>query len=95
MLLNLIGELSKGFDGIKKEENSLFPIHLHETATGGFIFVNFDEKETPTPFSDHFVGFQKELDTFDFKEFSFHSSFELTGNFNWKTLMDGYQVNAT
>ncbi|KAF5209152.1 hypothetical protein E0198_004428 [Clavispora lusitaniae] len=93
---NTDGALTKAphFDqveGFKKDENSLFPIHTHVTKQG-LIFVNFcNDPEQLVPFDDWFVGLEKEMEEFDFSDYEYHFSYELDGQFNWKTLMDGYQ----
>ncbi|KXS19573.1 ISP domain-containing protein [Gonapodya prolifera JEL478] len=77
--------------GFKKEENGLYPIHVH-VASGGFIFVNMEAKEKPSvSFSEHFGEMEKELEKIDFTKFEFRETFTMQGKFNWKTLMDGYQ----
>lgn len=80
--------------GFKKEENSLFPIKTHVTSHG-LVFVNFsasdDEESGYLPFDKFYQGLNSELDEFDFSDYEYHMSYELDGQFNWKTLMDGYQ----
>ncbi|CAI5759648.1 unnamed protein product [Candida verbasci] len=75
-------------EGFKKEENSLFPINLHVTPQG-LVFVNFSQ--SPPKFEDWYSGLTDELNEFDFSDYEYHFSYELNGDFNWKTLMDGYQ----
>jgi len=92
---NTDGDLTKApqFDnveGFEKKENSLYPIHTHITDQG-LIFVNFDSSEEgPAPFHDWFKGLEDEMHEFDFSDYEYHMSYELDGQFNWKTLMDGY-----
>ncbi|ODV96056.1 hypothetical protein PACTADRAFT_40911 [Pachysolen tannophilus NRRL Y-2460] len=93
---NADGNLTKAphFDdvqGFKKEENGLFGIRTHVTDQG-LIFVNFDAtEEGPIPFDDWYKGLQDEMHEYDFSDYEYHMSYELDGQFNWKTLMDGYQ----
>lgn len=79
-------------EGFEKEENSLFPIKTH-TTDQGLVFINFDndESEDFIPFDKWFEGLNVELNEFDFGDYEYHMSYELDGQFNWKTLMDGYQ----
>lgn len=77
--------------GFKKSENSLFPIHTHVTRQG-LVYVNFcNDIEQLIPFDDFFRRISHELDEFDFPDYDYNMSYELKGDFNWKTLMDGYQ----
>ena len=94
---NADGKLNKAphFDnveGFKKEENSLFPIRTHVTPQG-LVFVNFSNEDDASviPFDDWFKGLTNEMNEFDFDDYEYHMSYELHGDFNWKTLMDGYQ----
>lgn len=93
---NLDGKLVKApnFDnveGFNKEENSLFPINTHVTPQG-LVFVNFcNDPELLVPFEEWYPGLTGELGEFDFSDYDYHMSYELDGQFNWKTLMDGYQ----
>lgn len=75
-------------EGFDKSENSLYPINMHVTPQG-LVFVNFSRD--PMPFDDWFSGLTTELNEFDFDDYEYHMSYELHGDFNWKTLMDGYQ----
>lgn len=92
---NTDGDLTKApqFDnveGFEKKENSLYPIHTHVTDQG-LIFVNFDAtEEGPIPFHEWYSGLEEEMREFDFSDYEYHMSYELDGQFNWKTLMDGY-----
>lgn len=91
---NSDGKLTKAphFDdveGFKKEENSLIPIQTHVSELG-LVFVNFSHKEA-MPFDQWFEGLNVEMTEFDFSDYDYHMSYELDGQFNWKTLMDGYQ----
>lgn len=91
---NTDGKLTKAphFDtveGFNKDENSLFPIKTHVTEQG-LVFVNFSNEDV-MPFDEWYQGLNVELNEFDFSDYEYHMSYELDGQFNWKTLMDGYQ----
>lgn len=78
-------------EGFKKEENSLFPIKTHVTPQG-LVFINFcNDPEQFVEFDKWFEGLETEMNEFDFSDYEYHMSYELDGQFNWKTLMDGYQ----
>lgn len=92
---NTDGKLTKAphfdnIEGFEKDENSLFKIRTHVTKQG-LIFINFDNTESYTPFETFFEGLENEMDEYDFDDYEYHMSYELDGEFNWKTLMDGYQ----
>lgn len=89
---NTDGELTKARDydqveGFKMEENGLLPINTHITPQG-LVFVSFNSN--PIPFETWYSGLTEELNAFDFDDYEYHMSYELDGEFNWKTLMDGY-----
>lgn len=78
-------------EGFDKSENSLFPINTHVTPQG-LVFVNFcNDPEQFMEFDKFFEGVTTEMSEFDFTDYEYHMSYELEGDFNWKTLMDGYQ----
>lgn len=78
-------------EGFNKVENSLFPIKTHVTPQG-LIFVNFcNDPDQMVEFDKWFEGLNAEMDEFDFSDYEYHMSYELDGQFNWKTLIDGYQ----
>lgn len=77
-------------EGFDPEANSLYAIKTH-VSRQGLIFVNFDNTEDAQPFEEFFAGLQEEMDEYDFGDYEYHMSYELDGQFNWKTLMDGYQ----
>lgn len=77
-------------EGFTKEENSLFPIKTHQTDQG-LVFINLSNEEGVLGFDEWFAGLQQEMSEFDFSDYEYHMSYELDGQFNWKTLMDGYQ----
>lgn len=92
---NTDGALTKApqFDNVSdfdKKQNGLYAIHTHVTDQG-LVFVNFDNSpEGPMPFAEFFKGLEEEFREFDFSDYEYHMSYELDGEFNWKTLMDGY-----
>lgn len=91
---NSDGKLNKAphFDNVEgfvKEENSLYAIKTH-TTEAGLVFVNFNQGDV-VPFDEWFEGLHVEMGEYDFDDYEYHMSYELDGQFNWKTLMDGYQ----
>ncbi|EJD06366.1 Rieske [2Fe-2S] domain protein [Fomitiporia mediterranea MF3/22] len=92
---NAKGDLVKApkFDtvpGFDKKANGLFKIHTHVT-TQGFIFLNFDASPNPVPFEDHFAQLPAEWKDTDFTQYEPYYYRQVVGNFNWKTMSDGYQ----
>ncbi|KIX08586.1 uncharacterized protein Z518_03242 [Rhinocladiella mackenziei CBS 650.93] len=92
----LNGKLAKAprFDTVptfQKENHSLFPIHVHVDAVG-FIWVNLDASPTPVPWEDDFksVDTQERFRSFDFSQYKFDHTWEMQGEYNWKTLADNY-----
>ncbi|KAF4770627.1 hypothetical protein N7455_007570 [Penicillium solitum] len=92
----LNGNLAKApkFDdvlGFKKEEQSLFPVHIHVDALG-FIWVNLDFSPTPIPWEEDFKGVdtQERFGQFDFSRYRFDHTWQMDGNYNWKSLADNY-----
>ncbi|KAJ5415196.1 Aromatic-ring-hydroxylating dioxygenase alpha subunit [Penicillium sp. CMV-2018d] len=91
----LNGKLTKAdkFDvpGFKKEEQSLFPVHIHIDAIG-FIWINLDSSPTPIPWEEDFEGVDKQerFEQFDFTRYKFDHTWHMKGNYNWKTLADNY-----
>jgi phenylpropionate dioxygenase-like ring-hydroxylating dioxygenase large terminal subunit len=77
----------------KKEENGLFPIHLHVTDKG-FIFLNFSAEE-PEPFESYFGDLPLEWAHLPVDEYEYAYSWSVVGSYNWKTLMDGYQGGSS
>lgn len=93
---SLNGKLSKApkFDhvpGFRKENQSLFPVHMHIDALG-FIWVNLDSSPNPIPWEEDFKGVdnQDRFQKFDFSQYKFDHTWHMTGDFNWKTLADNY-----
>lgn len=77
-------------EGFDPKANSLYEIKTH-VSRQGLVFINFDNTEKSTPFEEFFAGLENEMDEYDFTDYEYHMSYELDGQFNWKTLMDGYQ----
>ncbi|KAH7006868.1 Rieske [2Fe-2S] iron-sulfur domain-containing protein [Ilyonectria destructans] len=93
---SLNGQLAKapGYTDMKefnKSENGLFPIHVHLDANG-FIWVNLDASNKPEPFSNEFqkIDEMSRHKAFDFTEYHFDHTWEMSGDYNWKTLADNY-----
>ncbi|KAF7554710.1 hypothetical protein G7Z17_g2729 [Cylindrodendrum hubeiense] len=78
----------KSFD---KAENGLFPVHVHVDANG-FIWINLDASEQPEPFSQEFNKIDQKArhQTFNFDDYQFDHTWEMSGDYNWKTLADNY-----
>ncbi|KAE9378403.1 ISP domain-containing protein [Stipitochalara longipes BDJ] len=72
-----------------KTVNGLFKVATYTTRQG-LIFVNFDSTPMITPFHEFYKGLEDEMDEFDFGEFEYVESWQQDGEFNWKTLLDGY-----
>ncbi|KAJ5682107.1 uncharacterized protein N7477_002047 [Penicillium maclennaniae] len=92
----LNGKLAKApkFDdvpGFKKENQSLYPVHVHTDALG-FIWVNLDSSPNPVPWEEDFKGVdtQERFKRFDFSQYKFDHTWNMNGNYNWKTLADNY-----
>ena len=92
-----------GVQGFDKAEYPLFAIHTH-TTRHGHIFVNFEAEDKPSvAFDEWFKGLEGEMKEFPFEQYELypsyhgesidgsHSGYAMEGEFNWKTLMDGYQ----
>ncbi|KAM6510255.1 hypothetical protein FALCPG4_017878 [Fusarium falciforme] len=78
----------KGFD---KANNGLFPIHVHEDAKG-FIWVNLDASKKPEAWSQDFnkIDQMSRHESFNFEDYHFDHTWEMSGDYNWKTLADNY-----
>ncbi|KAL7007345.1 hypothetical protein EMMF5_003184 [Cystobasidiomycetes sp. EMM_F5] len=74
--------------GFNKAENGLFPIHVHVNEKG-FIFINFSSGK-PVDFTERFGALSEEWSSLPVQEYEYAYSWEATGKFNWKTLIDGY-----
>ncbi|WYZ42408.1 hypothetical protein EsH8_VI_000107 [Colletotrichum jinshuiense] len=96
---------SYGFDGklakapkyqelpsFDKSKNSLFKVHVHVDHLG-FIWVNLDASDTPgVPWEKFFaqIDEQPRLQTFNMDEYQFDHTWDMLGDYNWKTLADNY-----
>lgn len=97
---------SYGFDGhlakapkyqevpyFKKEENGLYPVHVHIDELG-FVWINLDAKQpVPTvPWEQDFatVDAQPRLAKFNMEDYQFDHEWQMTGDYNWKVLADNY-----
>ncbi|KAF3398370.1 putative dioxygenase subunit alpha YeaW [Penicillium rolfsii] len=92
----LNGKLAKAprFDnvpGFSKEDQKLFPVHVHVDALG-FIWVNLDSSPNPVPWEEDFkaVDTQERFQNFDFSQYKFDHTWQMDGDYNWKTLADNY-----
>lgn len=92
----LNGKLAKAprFDkvpGFSKTEQGLFPVHVHVDALG-FIWVNLDSSPNPVPWEEDFKGVdtQERFQNFDFGQYKFDHTWQMDGDYNWKTLADNY-----
>lgn len=93
----LNGNLTKapGYQGMKnfdKSVNGLLSIHTHIDANG-FIWINLDaSKEPEVQWSDDFLGVdtQERFKHFNFNDYHFDHTWNMSGEYNWKVLGDNY-----
>ncbi|KAJ5980145.1 Rieske domain protein [Penicillium waksmanii] len=92
----LNGKLAKAprFDdveGFQKENQGLLPVHVHIDELG-FVWVNLDSSPTPIPWEEDFKGVdtQERFSKFDFSNYKFDHTWQMDGDYNWKTLADNY-----
>jgi phenylpropionate dioxygenase-like ring-hydroxylating dioxygenase large terminal subunit len=92
----LNGKLAKAprFDdveGFEKENQGLLPVHVHIDKLG-FVWVNLDSSPTPVPWEEDFKGVdtQERFQKFDFSNYKFDHTWQMDGDYNWKTLADNY-----
>ncbi|KAL1869329.1 hypothetical protein Daus18300_005541 [Diaporthe australafricana] len=93
----LSGNLAKApgyqeLEGFDKSKNGLFRIHTH-IDNNGFIWVNFDTKDTPeVAWEDDFAGAdtQDKYNDFNFDDYVFDHAWQMDGDYNWKILADNY-----
>ncbi|KAH6692486.1 rieske family domain-containing protein [Plectosphaerella plurivora] len=92
------GNLAKAprFDTVPdfdKTQHNLFPVHTHVDGRG-FIWVNLEAGPEPSiPWSADFEGLdtQPRLVAYDlFNDYQFDHTWEMDGDYNWKTLADNY-----
>ncbi|KAI9021841.1 putative phenylpropionate dioxygenase [Hyaloraphidium curvatum] len=98
---NATGALTKApqfenVPGFDPSQNGLYPIAVHVTEPGGFVFVNMDNGKNgePVQFKDWFGDMESAHlgdGMVNFEDYKFHMEYTMEGDFNWKTLMDGYQ----
>ena len=93
----LDGRLAKapGFqshEGFPAEDYGLFPIHLHIDRCG-FVWVNLEASKQPSvSWDEQCAGAdtQERLGEFHMDKYVYDHSWQMEGDFNWKTLMDNY-----
>ncbi|OCT54705.1 putative iron-sulfur domain containing protein [Cladophialophora carrionii] len=93
----LNGKLAKAprfdaVDGFDKSDYGLFQIHLRVDQRG-FIWVNLDAAPEPEVKWEEFfdsVDTQGRLQAFDMKNYRYDHSWDMDGEYNWKTLIDNY-----
>jgi phenylpropionate dioxygenase-like ring-hydroxylating dioxygenase large terminal subunit len=93
----LNGKLAKapGYNDIQRfneSQNNLLPIHVYIDAKR-FIWVNLDAKATPEiAWSDDFAGIDQlpRHEAFNFDDYKYDHSWDMSGDYNWKTLADNY-----
>ncbi|KAI8933127.1 hypothetical protein NX059_009768 [Plenodomus lindquistii] len=79
--------IAEGFD---KSQNNLFPVNVHIDKKG-FIWVNLDAaKEISWEEDFEGVDAQPRMDVFNFDDYHFDHTWEMGGDYNWKTLADNY-----
>ncbi|KAJ5491392.1 hypothetical protein N7539_002959 [Penicillium diatomitis] len=90
------GKLAKAprFDtvpGFSKDDQGLYPVHVHVDQLG-FIWVNLDSSTSPVPWNDDFHGVdtQERFASFEFSQYKFDHTWQMDGDYNWKTLADNY-----
>lgn len=85
---------SNSFDtsaALKMVQNDQYKIHTR-TTDQGLVYVNFDNSPNgPMAFENWYQNMEETMKIFDFSQYEYHKSYTLDGNFNWKTLVDGYQ----
>lgn len=92
----LNGKLAKApgyqeYETFDKSSNGLLSIHVH-VDINGFIWVNLDASKEPMPWSEDFLGAdtQERMKKFNFKDYHFDHTWQMSGDYNWKTLGDNY-----
>lgn len=91
----LNGKLAKApgyeeIEGFDRLQNGLFPINVHVDAIG-FVWVNLDVNKE-IEWNDDFEGvdMQTRFKDFNFEDYRFDHVWEMSGDYNWKTLADNY-----
>jgi hypothetical protein len=75
-----------------KDSNGLFKVHVHIDVRG-FVWVNLEAGDKPSiPWGTDFNGADKQprLGEFNMDNYYFDHAWDMTGNYNWKTLVDNY-----
>lgn len=93
----LNGKLAKApgyqdIEGFDKSQNSLLPIHVLVDAKG-FIWVNLDAAQMPeVSWLEDFGGVDQlpRHEKFNFDDYKFDHTWNMSGDYNWKTLVDNY-----
>ncbi|KAJ5503728.1 hypothetical protein N7463_006602 [Penicillium fimorum] len=93
----LNGKLAKApgyqdLEGFDKSKNGLLPIHVH-IDVNGFVWVNLDASEKPEiSWEDDFKGIelQPRFEGFNFEDYNFDHTSEMSEEYNWKILADNY-----
>lgn len=91
------GKLAKAprydeLSNFEKEKNNLFPIHVHIDHLG-FVWINLDSSPNPSiAWEDDFkdVDTQPRFQKFDFTQYKYDHTWDMEGQYNWKTLNDNY-----
>ena len=79
-------------ESFDKEGNGLFKLHVHVDERG-FVWINLDGGDNPSiPWQRDFDGAdtQPRLKEFIMDEYFFDHAWDMTGEYNWKTLVDNY-----
>lgn len=75
-----------------QEGNGLFKLHVY-VDTRGFVWANLDGEDKPSVSwqSDfHGADAQPRLGMFNMDEYTFDHTWDMDGDYNWKTLVDNY-----
>ncbi|KAJ5971488.1 uncharacterized protein N7479_001406 [Penicillium vulpinum] len=75
-----------------KSKNGLLPIHVH-IDVNGFVWINLDAGEKPEiSWDDDFkaIDLQPRFEGFNFEDYNFDHTWEMSGEYNWKILADKY-----
>ncbi|OQV10695.1 Ring hydroxylating alpha subunit catalytic domain-containing protein [Cladophialophora immunda] len=63
-------------------------LHSHQTRSG-LVFSTISSHAPP--FEEFYPGLEKLVEAYDFTQIPYRRSLAYDGNFNWKTMMDGFQ----
>ncbi|KIW90078.1 uncharacterized protein Z519_09509 [Cladophialophora bantiana CBS 173.52] len=81
-----------GVDGFDKSQYGLFKVHL-KVDERGFVWINLDASENvQVKWEELFtsVDTQSRLGAFNMKNYRYDHSWDMDGEYNWKTLIDNY-----